>query len=94
MKSLVLPQEKKLGKIYLISGKVLNYWHDKAYYKRLSNDVHQVFYDGGVILPDEFKLVFEHTSNNRASITIYEQQNDSKFKFRVCSLCVTMIARR
>lgn len=78
-----------------ICGKVLaRAWHDKDYYNRLTDDVHQVFYDGGVILPDEFKLVFEHTSNNRASITIYEQQNGSKFKFRVCSLCLTMIARR
>ena len=48
----------------------------------------------GVILHDAFKLEYDKTSGNRAKITIYEQQGNSKFKFKVCSLTLTMMAQR
>ena len=49
----------------------------------------------GVILHDAFKLEYDKTSGNHtAKITIYEQQGNSKFKFKVCSLTLTMMAQR
>ena len=63
-------------------------------YNRLKNDVHQTFEDGGILLPSEYQLVFDHNSNTRASITIFEKSANARFKVRVCSLSLTMIARR
>ncbi len=78
-----------------ICGKALaRAWFDEHYYNRLKDDVHQTFADGGIILPDEYELVFEHTSHSRASITIFEKTANNRFKIRVCSLSLSMIARR
>lgn len=78
-----------------ICGKALaRAWYDDHYYNRLKNDVHQTFEDGGIILPSEYQLVFEHNSNTRASITIFEKTANTRFKIRVCSLSLTMIAKR
>lgn len=78
-----------------ICGKALaRAWFDKHYYNRLKNDVHQTFEDGGIILPDEYQLVFKHNSNTRASISIYEKSTSSEFKIKICSLSLTMIASR
>lgn len=78
-----------------ICGKALaRAWYDEHYYNRLKNDVHQTFEDGGILLPSEYQLVFDHNSNTRASITIFEKSANARFKVRVCSLSLTMIARR
>ena len=68
-------------------------WFDEHYYNRLTDDVHQVFGDGGVNIQMNLNWCL-NIGNNRASITIYEQQNGSNFRIRVCSLLLTMIARR
>ena len=78
-----------------ISGNVLaRAWIDKEYEKMLQDDLWGTFATGGVILHDAFKLEYDKTSGNRAKITIYEQQGNSKFKFKICSLTLTMMAQR
>jgi hypothetical protein len=78
-----------------ICGNVLaRAWIDKEYEKMLQDDLWGTFASGGVILHDDFKLEYNKTSGNRAKITIYEQHENSKFKFKVCSLTLTMMAQR
>ena len=78
-----------------ICGKVLaRAWYDKEYEKMLQDNLWITFQSGGVLLHDAFKLEYDKTSGNRAKITIYEQQDNSKFKFKVCSLTLTMMAQR
>ena len=78
-----------------ICGKALaRAWHDKEYYNRLNLNIYETFKSGGIILPKEYELVFEHKNNTRASISIFEKQRNSKFKVRVCSLSLTMMAKR
>lgn len=78
-----------------ICGNVLaKAWIDKDYEKKLQNDIDKTFRDGGVVLPNEFRLVYEKTSGQRAKISIYEQHENTKFKFKVCSLTLNMMAQR
>ena len=78
-----------------ICGNVLaRAWHDKDYEKMLQDDLWGTFVNGGVLLHDAFRLEYDKTSGNRAKITIYEQQHNSKFRFKVCSLTLTMMAQR
>ena len=69
-------------------------WHDKAYMHKLETDIYNTFKEGGVILPEDTLLQFEKTSGQRAKITVYEQSPHSKFKLKVCSLSLNMIAQR
>lgn len=78
-----------------ICGRVLaRAWIDDKFKQDLETNIHQAFQDFGVHLTDEFALQYEKTSGQRAKITIYEQQPGSKFKLKVCSLTLTMMAQR
>ena len=78
-----------------ICGNVLaKAWIDKDFEKRLSEDIDKTFRLGGVILPSEFRLEYNKTSGQRAKIEIYEQFENTKFKIKVCSLTLTMMAQR
>lgn len=78
-----------------ICGKVLaRAWHDKEYEQQLEDDLVGTFKQGGVTLHNAFKLEYNKTSGSRAKITIYEQQDNSRFKLKVCSLTLTMLAQR
>ena len=78
-----------------ICGKMLaKSWHDEEFAERLASDINKTFRDNGIILPDIFRLEYEKTSGQRAKISIYEQVEKTKFKLRVCSLTLTMMAMR
>jgi hypothetical protein len=78
-----------------ICGNVLaKAWIDTDFEDKLIVDIHKTFREGGVILPEEFKLEYVKPSGQRAKISIYEQRPGSKFKLRVCSLTLTMMAQR
>ena len=79
-----------------ICGHVLaKAWHDKEYEKLLIDDIDKTFRDGGVVLPSEFRLVYDKPSGQRAKISIYEQHEANKnFKIKVCSLTLNMLAQR
>ena len=62
-------------------------WIDKQYEQKLIDDIDKTFRDGGVVLPSEFRLVYDKPSGQRAKISIYEQHEANKnFKIKVCSL--------
>ena len=68
---------------------------DKQYEQKLIDDIDKTFRDGGVVLPSEFRLVYDKPSGQRAKISIYEQHEANKnFKIKVCSLTLNMLAQR
>jgi hypothetical protein len=77
-----------------ICGRVLaKAWIDKSFYAALQQDTIGTFARYGVRMPSNYDIKFDETGNNRASIIIYEQIKNSKFKIRVCSLQLTMTAK-
>lgn len=69
-------------------------WHDKEYEKMLEDDLWGTFASGGVLLHEAFHLEYSKTSGSRAKITIYEKSTNERFKLKVCSLTLTMMANR
>ena len=78
-----------------ICGRVLaRAWIDEPFREKLENNINETFKDLGVFLPSEYALTYDAKSGQRAKITIFEQAEGSKFKLRVCSLTLTMMAQR
>ena len=77
-----------------ICGRVLaKAWIDDWFYNMLKHDTLATFKLYGVTLPDNMVIEFEHKASSRASIVIYEVPRKN-LKIRVCSLVLTMMARR
>lgn len=75
-----------------ICGRVLaRAWIDKAFYAQLEKNTLETFNSLGVHLPSDMFIEFKK-GKTRASIIVYEQTG--RLKVRVCSLELTMIARR
>ena len=78
-----------------ICGRVLaRAWIDEPFAQKLEDNINETFREIGVFLPSEYALSYDLKNGQRAKITIFEQAHGSKFKLKVCSLTLTMMAQR
>lgn len=90
-----LDRETVKQKLPEILGRALaRSWIDERYKEYLEKDLKGTLASGGVILPDEYDCVFEKNGTQRAKIVVYEQQEGSNFRLRVCGFSLTMMASR